>query len=182
MASEIATLGAGCFWCVEHTFTQLKGVKSVYSGYAGGGSENPTYEDICTGLSGHAEVIEVTFDNSQIDFTYLLEVFFAMHNPTTLNRQGNDSGTQYRSVIFYHDEAQKSIAQTVIKQVDDSEIWADKVVTELTAAPTFYRAENYHQAYFSQNPQNPYCQMVVAPKVAKFSLQFKDKLKDPTSL
>ena len=181
MALETATLGAGCFWCVEHAFALLKGVKSVQSGYAGGGSENPTYEDICTGLSGHAEVIQITFDNAQIDFTYLLAVFFAMHNPTTLNRQGNDSGTQYRSVIFYHGEDQRSSAETMIKQVDDSGIWGDKVVTELTPAATFYCAENYHQAYFSQNPQNPYCQMVVAPKVSKFMSQFKDKLKDHSS-
>lgn len=178
MALETATLGAGCFWCVEHAFNLLKGVKSVQSGYAGGGSENPTYEDICSGLSGHAEVIQITFDNTQIDFTYLLSVFFAMHNPTTLNRQGNDSGTQYRSVIFYHDESQENIAKAMIAQVDDSGIWSDKVVTELTPAPRFYCAESYHQGYFRENPQNPYCQMVVGPKVAKFMSQFKDKLKD----
>lgn len=178
MATEVATLGGGCFWCIEHTFRLLKGVNSVYSGYAGGQSDNPTYEEICTGLSGHAEVVQISFDNTQIDFTELLAIFFTLHNPTTLNRQGNDSGTQYRSVIFYHDENQKSIAQDMIEKIDDSAIWDDKIVTEITAYPHFYIAEDYHQTYFSQNPQNPYCQMVVAPKVAKFLAQYKDRLQN----
>ena len=177
MALEIATLGGGCFWCIEHSFSLLKGVNSVYSGYAGGLSENPTYEDICTGLSGHAEVIQITFDNEIIDYHALLAVFFSLHDPTTLNRQGNDSGTQYRSVIFYHDEIQKNIAQKMIIQVDNSDVWEDKVVTELAQLPKFYQAENHHQAYFTNNAQTPYCQMVVAPKVEKFVNQFKDNLK-----
>lgn len=177
MALEVATLGGGCFWCIEHAFALLKGVTSVYSGYAGGQFDNPTYEDICTGLSGHAEVIQITFNNDEIAYNELLAVFFSLHNPTTLNRQGNDSGTQYRSVIFYHNDTQKQLAESMIKQLDDSELWEDKVVTELTSLPKFYRAENYHQAYFTNNPQNPYCQMVVAPKVSKFITQYQQKLK-----
>lgn len=178
MTTQIATLAGGCFWCVEAVFDQLKGVESVESGYMGGKTPNPTYEDICTGNAGHAEVIRITFDDSVVSFRDLLEVFFVVHDPTTLNRQGNDVGTQYRSAIFYHSPEQKADAEAVIRNLDGAKIWKDPIVTEVSPASTFYIAEDYHQEYFARTGErNPYCSFVVAPKVAKFRKQFIDRLK-----
>jgi len=174
---EIATLGGGCFWCLEAVFDNLKGVDSVESGYTGGKTVEPTYDDICTGTSGHAEVIKITFDPAVITFGELLEVFFTIHDPTTLNRQGNDRGTQYRSVIYYHSPEQKRAAVQAITSVNVSGIWSTPVVTEVAPATTFYVAENYHQEYFERNPNQPYCQFVVAPKVVKAHEKFATKLK-----
>lgn len=178
MTTQTATLAGGCFWCIEAVFDQLKGVESVESGYMGGKTPNPTYEDICTGNSGHAEVIRITFEDSVISFRDLLEVFFVIHDPTTLNRQGNDVGTQYRSAIFYHSPEQKADAEAVIRNLDGAKIWNNPIVTEVTPASTFYIAEDYHQEYFARTgDRNPYCSFVVAPKVAKFRKQFIDRLK-----
>lgn len=178
MTLQTATLAGGCFWCIEAVFDQLKGVKSVESGYMGGKTLNPTYEDICTGNTGHAEVVRIAFDDSVVSFRELLEVFFVIHDPTTLNRQGNDVGTQYRSAIFYHSPEQKADAEAVIRNLDGAKIWNDPIVTEVTPATTFYIAEDYHQEYFARTgDRNPYCSFVVAPKVAKFRKQFIDKLK-----
>jgi peptide-methionine (S)-S-oxide reductase len=175
--SEIATLGGGCFWCLEAVFEQVRGVEKVESGYAGGGGAAPNYRQVCTGTTGHAEVVQVTFDPAVISYREILEIFFAIHDPTTLNRQGADAGTQYRSAIFYHSAAQKQIAEQVIAELGAAHVWERPIVTEVTAAPTFYKAEDYHQGYFSQNPAQPYCQAVVAPKVAKLRKQFATKLK-----
>ena len=172
-ASSIATLGGGCFWCVEGALNQLNGVSKVVSGYTGGRTDNPTYEDICTGTTGHAEVAQITFDPSVIDYRTLLIAFFAIHDPTTLNRQGNDVGTQYRSVIFTHDEAQAEIARKLIADLDANQVWDDPIVTEVKPLPAFYPAENYHQDYFAKNPFQPYCMAVVGPKVQKIREQFK---------
>lgn len=178
MTTQIATLAGGCFWCVEAVFDQLKGVVSVESGYMGGATPNPTYEDICTGTTGHAEVIRITFDDSVVSFRELLEVFFVVHDPTTLNRQGNDVGTQYRSAIFYHSPEQQADAEAVIRNLSAARIWNDPIVTEVTPASTFHIAEDYHQEYFARTGErNPYCSFVVAPKVAKFRKQFIDRLK-----
>lgn len=178
MATQVATLGGGCFWCTEAVFDQLKGVASVESGYMGGRTLNPTYEDICTGNTGHAEVVRVTFDDSLLSFRELLEVFFVIHDPTTLNRQGNDVGTQYRSVIFYHSPEQKADAEAVIRNLTAAKLWNDPIVTEVSPASSFYVAEDYHQEYFERTgDRNPYCSFVVAPKVAKFRKHFMDKLK-----
>ncbi|HXZ96595.1 MAG TPA: peptide-methionine (S)-S-oxide reductase MsrA [Burkholderiales bacterium] len=174
---EIVTLGGGCFWCLEAVFDELRGVESVESGYMGGATANPTYEQVCSGKTGHAEVVQVTFDPMEISFKEILEVFFVVHDPTTLNRQGNDVGTQYRSAIFYHSPVQKSQADQVIKNLNDGHIWDSTIVTELVPAQTFYRAEGYHQDYFLRNPAQPYCMLVVAPKVAKLRKQFLAKLK-----
>jgi peptide-methionine (S)-S-oxide reductase len=174
---EIATLGAGCFWCVEAVFDDLKGVVSVESGYMGGKTVNPTYDDICTGQTGHAEVVRVTFDPSVIQFADILRVFFTVHDPTTLNRQGNDVGTQYRSAIFYHSDEQKEVAHEIIDEVNKANVWGTKVVTEVTPASTFYMGEAYHQEYFAHNPNQPYCLFVVAPKVKKFREKFAMRLK-----
>jgi peptide-methionine (S)-S-oxide reductase len=175
--SEIATLGGGCFWCLEAVFEQVRGVEKVESGYAGGAGAAPNYRQVCTGTTGHAEVVQVTFDPAVISYREILEIFFAIHDPTTLNRQGADAGTQYRSAIFYHSAAQKQIAEQVIAELGAAHVWERPIVTEVTAAPTFYKAEDYHQGYFSQNPAQPYCQAVVAPKVAKLRKQFATKLK-----
>ena len=173
----LATFGAGCFWCVEAVFDQLKGVHSVVSGYSGGQKLNPTYKEVCSGQTGHAEVVQIHYDPEIISFEDLLLVFWNVHDPTTLNRQGADVGTQYRSVIYYHDEAQKQAAEAAIKTEQAN--WKDPIVTELSPATTFYPAEDYHQEYFVLNgDKNPYCSNVVAPKVAKFRKLFKDKLKD----
>jgi peptide-methionine (S)-S-oxide reductase len=171
-----ATLAGGCFWCTEAVYAQIKGVKSVTSGYLGGEVPNPTYKDVCTGLTGHAEAVEIEYDPLQVPFEKLLEVFFATHDPTTKNRQGADVGTQYRSGVFYHDDEQKRIAEEVIKRLDDSGAFPAKIVTEVTKATTFYPAEDYHQDYFTNNPRQPYCQAVVAPKVEKVRKVFKDLL------
>lgn len=178
MSKEIAILAGGCFWCLEAVYDQLNGVESVESGYMGGKTLNPTYEDICDGNTGHAEVIRITYDPAVVSFADLLEVFFVIHDPTTLNRQGNDAGTQYRSAIFYHSAEQKQIAETVIARIGAAGIWNGPIVTEVTPASTFYVAEDYHQEYFQRTgDRNPYCSVVVAPKVAKFRKHFLDKLK-----
>lgn len=171
---HFATLGGGCFWCTEAVFQQIRGIIKVESGYSGGQVHQPSYEQICTGKTGHAEVVRLAFDPALISFGEILEIFFTIHDPTTLNRQGADSGTQYRSVIFYHDEAQKVAAQDAIKKM--AAIWDDPIVTELSPAPQFYLAEDYHQNYFRQHPQQGYCSFVVAPKVAKARKVFATKL------
>lgn len=165
---EVATLGGGCFWCLEPIFAGLPGVEDVVVGYAGGESQNPTYAEICTGATGHAEVVQITFDPAVTGFRQLLYHFFAIHDPTTLNRQGNDRGSQYRSVIFYHGDGQRQTGEEVIEELDNKGVWDNPIVTEIAPAPELYRAEEYHQHYFENNPQQPYCQAVVAPKVAKF--------------
>jgi len=174
---DVATLAGGCFWCLEAVFDGMKGVASVESGYMGGKSANPTYEQVCGGDTGHAEVVRVAFDPAVVSFKELLEVFFVIHDPTTLNRQGNDAGTQYRSAIFYHTPQQKAAAEAVIAQLDAAKLWNGPIVTELAPASAFYMAEGYHQEYFARNPYQPYCQAVVAPKVAKFRKHFLAKLK-----
>ena len=172
--TEIATLGGGCFWCTEAVFQQLRGVLKVESGYAGGAVHNPSYEQICTGKTGHAEVVRLSFDPGVISYRELLEIFFTIHDPTTLNRQGNDVGTQYRSVIYFHGAEQQAVALEVMAAM--ASVWDDTLVTELTAAPMFYSAEDYHQNYFRQHPQQGYCAVVVAPKVAKARKLFASKL------
>ena len=174
---EIATLAGGCFWCLEAVFDELKGVESVESGYAGGATANPSYEQVCAGTTGHAEVVQIAFDSAVVSFKEILEVFFVIHDPTTVNRQGNDAGTQYRSAIFYHSPEQKAQAEQVIKNLDGARIWNSPIVTEVVPAQTFYRAEGYHQDYFLRNPVQPYCMLVVAPKVAKLRKHFLAKLK-----
>jgi peptide-methionine (S)-S-oxide reductase len=174
---EVATLAGGCFWCLEAVFDDLSGVESVESGYMGGERPNPTYRQVCTGTTGHAEVVQVTFDPEAVSFRELLEVFFTIHDPTTLNRQGADVGTQYRSAIFYHSPEQKSIAESTIAELDAKGIWGAPIVTEVVPAVEFYVAEDYHQEYYAGNASQPYCQMVVAPKVAKFRQKFTEKLK-----
>ncbi len=175
--SAEAILGGGCFWCVEVVYQQLKGVLQVESGYSGGKYPNPTYKEVCTGNSGHAEVVKVTYNPDIVSFKEILEVFFTVHDPTTLNRQGNDVGTQYRSVIFYQDEAQKKMAEDVIAALNREKVYNNPVVTEVSPLQAFYKAEDYHQNYYNDNPTQPYCQMVVQPKLAKFKKIFKDKLK-----
>jgi peptide-methionine (S)-S-oxide reductase len=176
-ASEVATLAGGCFWCLEAVFDDLKGVEQVDSGYSGGTVANPTYGQVCSGTTGHAEVVQITFDPRVISFREILEVFFTIHDPTTLNRQGPDVGTQYRSAIFYHTPEQRAIAEQVIKELTGAKIWPGPVVTEMTPFSAFYRAEDYHQEYFALNGEQPYCRAVVAPKVAKFRKRFYDRLK-----
>lgn len=175
---EKATLGAGCFWCVEAVFDQLKGVESVQSGYSGGHIQSPTYEEVCTGRTGHAEVVQITYNPQMIKFEELLEVFWTVHDPTTLNRQGEDVGTQYRSAIFYHNQPQKKVAEDYIKQLNQAKTFAEKIVTEVTKFEVFYPSENYHDNYYKRNGDQPYCRMVVRPKVNKFQKQFQNKLKD----
>jgi peptide-methionine (S)-S-oxide reductase len=174
---EIATLGGGCFWCLEAVFDDLKGVQSVESGYMGGHLSDPTYADVCGGDSGHAEVVQLTFDPAVVSFREILEVFFVIHDPTTRNRQGNDAGPQYRSAIFYHSPEQKATAEQVIARLDAEGVWNKPIVTEVTAAGKFYIAEVEHQEYYERNPYQPYCMMVVQPKVAKFRKHFIGKLK-----
>ncbi|WP_188814118.1 peptide-methionine (S)-S-oxide reductase MsrA [Hymenobacter cavernae] len=174
---ELATFGAGCFWCTEAVFQDLEGVEKVESGYAGGRISNPTYKEVCSGLTGHAEVVNITYNPSKVSFEELLEVFWKTHDPTTLNRQGNDVGTQYRSVIYYHNDEQKRLAEEYKKKLNDAHAFPNPVVTEITAAPTFYKAENYHQDYYNLNGTQPYCQFVVKPKVDKVRAVFGDKLK-----
>jgi peptide-methionine (S)-S-oxide reductase len=174
---EVATLGGGCFWCLEPIYDELKGVTDVVSGYSGGTVANPSYEEICTGRTGHAEVIQVTFDPKVVSFREVLQLFFTFHDPTTLNRQGADVGTQYRSVVFYHNTEQKSITEEVMREIEGAKIWKGPIVTEVTPLGVFYPAEEYHQEYFHRNPRQSYCQVVIAPKVAKFRKQYTDKLK-----
>jgi peptide-methionine (S)-S-oxide reductase len=175
--SSTATLAGGCFWCLEAVFEQLKGVKKVVSGYAGGRQANPTYQEVCSGATGYAEVVQVTFDPAQISYRDLLGVFFSIHDPTTLNRQGADVGTQYRSAIFYHDGEQKAVAEAVIRDLTADKLWPIPIVTEIVAYTNFYPAEDYHQEYFRNNSYQPYCQAVIAPKVAKFRKQYLEGLK-----
>ena len=174
---QLATLGGGCFWCIEAVFEQLRGVHKVVSGYCGGTLPHPTYEDICTGRTGHAEVIQVTFDPAEISFADLLDVFFATHDPTTLNRQGADAGTQYRSAIFCHDEAQQQIAAAKIEELSAAGIWNSPIVTQITRLEPFYSAEDYHQGYFRAHPAQGYCHAVISPKVNKFRQKFADRLR-----
>ncbi len=174
---EVATLGGGCFWCLEAVFDNLRGVESVESGYTGGKLANPTYQQVCGGDTGHAEVVRVTFDPQAISFREILEVFFAIHDPTTLNRQGNDAGTQYRSAIFFHTPGQQAAAEQVIAELTTAKAYSDPIVTEVAPAQTFYVAEDYHQEYFLNNAYQPYCQYVVAPKVAKFRQKFARRVK-----
>ncbi len=174
---EIATLGGGCFWCLEAIFNELRGVEKVVSGYSGGNVPDPTYREVCSGTTGHAEAVRITFDPQIISFRELLQVFFTIHDPTTLNRQGADVGTQYRSVIFYHTPEQKAVAQEVIAELEKAKVWDALIVTALTPFEAFYPAEEYHQEYFERNPDQPYCRIVIEPKVAKFRKQFLAKLK-----
>lgn len=175
--TETVTLGGGCFWCTEAVFSRLKGVISVTPGYSGGVVKNPTYKEVCSGLTGHAEVIQVVFDPSVISFRDLLEVFFSTHDPTTLNRQGADTGTQYRSVIFYHTEEQEETARNVIDALNREKVWSTPVVTEVSPFTSFYPAEDYHKAYYANNPNAGYCRMVIKPKVEKLEKVFGDKLR-----
>ena len=174
---EVATLGGGCFWCVEAVFEEIRGVQGAVSGYAGGTVKDPTYREVCGGRTGHAEVVQVTFDPDAISYREVLQIFFTTHDPTTPNRQGADVGTQYRSVVFYHDDEQQRIAEEVIREFEAEGVWGDPIVTEVQPLPTFYRAEDYHQHYFAQNPGQPYCQAVIAPKVSKLRKQYFEKLK-----
>ncbi|GAB4576281.1 MAG: peptide-methionine (S)-S-oxide reductase MsrA [Anaerolineae bacterium] len=177
MSQEIATLGGGCFWCLEAVYDQLKGVTDVVSGYAGGHVENPTYKAVCTGTTGHAEVVQITFDPAVITYRDLLDVFFTIHDPTTLNRQGADVGPQYRSVIFTHSPEQRTIAEQTIRELEQAQLWPNPIVTEITPLDRFYPAEDYHQEYFARNPYQGYCRVVIAPKVAKFRQKFMERLK-----
>ncbi len=172
-----ATLAGGCFWCIESAFNQVQGIESAVSGYAGGDTESPTYEQICSGNTGHAEVVRLTYNPEHISYREILEIFFALHDPTQLNRQGNDVGTQYRSAVFYHDEAQKAAAEAIIQEMTDDKVWPAPVVTEVVPLTNYYEAEAYHQSYFKNNPQNQYCAMVVAPKLAKFKKTFAERLR-----
>lgn len=174
---EVATLGGGCFWCLEAVYGELQGVEQVVSGYAGGHIKNPTYREVCSGATGHAEVVQISFDPSVISYRDLLRIFFTIHDPTTLNRQGADVGTQYRSIILYHNEVQKQTALEVMQEVTQQGMWPNPIVTELKPFDVFYPAEEYHQRYFARNPWQPYCQVVIAPKVAKFRKQFFERLR-----
>ncbi len=176
-SNEAATLGGGCFWCLEAVYSELKGVVKAISGYSGGNVPSPSYEDVCTDETGHAEVVQITFDPKVITYREILQVFFSIHDPTTMNRQGADSGTQYRSVIFYHNEEQKKVAEEVMNEINKNKIWGKPVVTQLLPLEKFYEAEAYHQSYFKNNPGQGYCQVVIAPKVAKFRKQYFDRLK-----
>ncbi|MDX2029115.1 MAG: peptide-methionine (S)-S-oxide reductase MsrA [Blastocatellia bacterium] len=174
---EVATLAGGCFWCLEAVYNDLRGVEKVVSGYTGGHVENPSYEAVCTGKTGHAEVVQITFDPQVITFRELLDVFFTIHDPTTLNRQGADVGTQYRSAIFYHSPEQKAAAEKAIADITAAKIWNQPLVTEIAGLTKFYAAEDYHQSYYARNPNQGYCRMVIEPKVIKFRKQFLPKLK-----
>jgi peptide-methionine (S)-S-oxide reductase len=177
MSNEIATFGAGCFWCLESALNQLKGVEHAISGYMGGQSENPDYRSICTGTTGHAEVVQVSFNPQQISFEQLCQIFFVLHDPTQLNRQGNDTGTQYRSVVFTHDDQQVDKVRAVIAALTEEQSFIKPIVTEISPASTFYPAEDYHQGYFLKNPQQGYCQVIIAPKMTKFRQLFSSLLK-----
>ena len=177
MREEIATLAGGCFWCMEAVYKEVKGVQRVISGYTGGKKENPTYEQVCNDNTGHAEAVDITFSPDVISYHEILEIFFTVHDPTTINRQGNDTGTQYRSAVFFHNEAQKMIAEQVIKEINAAHIWNSPIVTELKPYGKFFSAEDYHRDYFERNPQQSYCQVIIAPKVAKFRKKWESKLK-----
>ena len=175
--TEVATLGGGCFWCLEAIYIDLKGVEKVASGYSGGSQGNPSYQEVSRGASGHAEVVQVTYNPDEISYEDLLNIFFTIHDPTTLNRQGADVGPQYRSVIFYHDDSQRITAEKVMNEVESEHIWPNPLVTQLEAFSEFFVAEEYHQEYFKRNPEQGYCQVVIAPKVVKFRKSFADRLK-----
>jgi peptide-methionine (S)-S-oxide reductase len=175
--SELASLGGGCFWCLEAVYQQMEGVLEVESGYMGGRTPAPTYHDVCSGATGHIEVVQIGFDPAVTSYRDILEVFFTIHDPTTRDRQGNDSGSQYRSVIFYNSEQQRSVAEQTIHELNAAGIWGNPIVTEIRPASAFYRAEDYHQEYFRNNPQQPYCAFVVAPKVKKFREKFAHKMR-----
>lgn len=174
---QLATLAGGCFWCIEGAFSQVQGILSATSGYMGGASDSPSYEEVCSGKSGHAEVVQLSFDSTIISYQEILEIFFTLHDPTQLNRQGNDIGTQYRSAIFYHDDYQQDIAEKIIKEIIDANTFDQEIVTQICPDETFYSGEDYHQDYFNNNPENQYCQAVVSPKLAKFRETFVSKLK-----
>ena len=174
---EVVTLGAGCFWCVEAVFSRLGGVEKVVSGYTGGSVPNPTYREVCDGTTGHAEAVRITFDPDTISYAELLDVFWRIHDPTTLNRQGADAGTQYRSAIFYHDKRQREIAEKSKREAEKAALWPDPIVTEVVAADDFYEAEEHHRDYYRLNPNQPYCRMVIDPKIRKLQKEFADKLK-----
>ena len=174
---ELATLGGGCFWCLEAVYKELRGVERVVSGYAGGWVENPSYQQVCEGTTGHAEVVQLTFDPAAVSYRELLEVFFTIHDPTTPDRQGGDVGTQYRSAVFHHDPAQRETAEQVIAEVTAAGVWDAPIVTQVAPLETFYPAEDYHQDYFERNPYQPYCRAVVAPKVSKFRKHFLERLR-----
>ncbi|MBV6465314.1 MAG: peptide-methionine (S)-S-oxide reductase [Candidatus Brocadia sp.] len=176
-SKEIVTLGGGCFWCIEAFFDELEGVECVESGYSGGRVDNPTYQQVCTGTTGYAEVVQITFDPTIVSFREILEVFFTMHDPTTLNRQGADVGTQYRSVIFYRNQEQKSVAEQVVREVQTAHLWDAPVVTEIAPFKAFYKGEDYHQDYYKLNPSQGYCRVVITPKIKKFREHFRKKLK-----
>ena len=177
--TEVATMGSGCFWCSEAIFSQLKGVEKVESGYSGGRSAHPSYQDVCSGTTGHAETVQVTFDSNVISYEDILHIFFTTHDPTTLNRQGGDVGTQYRSVIFYHNDKQRETAQRIIKELNGSKVWKNPIVTELSPFKAFYKAEDYHQEFYERNRNYPYCQVVIEPKIAKLRQHYLSKLKTP---
>lgn len=174
---QIATLGGGCFWCLEAVYQQLRGVEKVESGYTGGHMRNPSYREVCNGTTGHAEVVQITFNPQEVSFKEILELFFLIHDPTTLNRQGADVGTQYRSAIFYHSDEQKATAAEVMAEMSGAGLWSNPIVTQVEAISTFYKAEEYHQNYYNQNGSQPYCQVVIAPKVAKFRKKYLERLK-----
>jgi peptide-methionine (S)-S-oxide reductase len=174
---EVATLAGGCFWCLEAVFREVDGVENVVSGYTGGATVNPTYEQVCSGKTGHAEAVQVRFDPSKISYREILEIFFSIHDPTTLNRQGADVGTQYRSAIFYHSEQQKAIAEELIARLDTAHLWENPVVTQIVPLRTFYPAEDYHQGYFAKHPEQGYCQAVISPKLNKFRQEWVKNLK-----
>jgi len=174
---EVATLAGGCFWCIEGVFREVDGVENVVSGYTGGTTVNPTYEQVCTGKTGHAEAVQVSFNPSKVSYREILEIFFSIHDPTTLNRQGADVGTQYRSAIFYHNEQQKLVAEELIVELNKAHLWNKPIVTQIVPLHTFYPAEDYHQGYFAQHPEQGYCQMVISPKVNKFRQQWLKHLK-----
>jgi peptide-methionine (S)-S-oxide reductase len=176
---EVATLGGGCFWCIEAAFNEIRGVVNVESGYAGGELASPTYEQVCTGTTGHAEVVQITFDPDIISFKEILEIFFTAHDPTTLNRQGADVGSQYRSVIFYHNEKQRKVAEQVIAELDASKVWDNPIVTQIEPFKNFYKAEEYHRKYFSRHPEAAYCKVVITPKITKLRKKYREKLKKP---
>jgi peptide-methionine (S)-S-oxide reductase len=176
---QVTTLGGGCFWCTEAAFDELKGILKVESGYSGGHVKNPSYSDVCSGDTGHAEVVQVTFNPKDISFKEILQIFFTIHDPTTLNRQGADEGTQYRSVILYHNPEQKSIAEETIKELEAAKLWRNHVVTEVAPFEEFFKAEDYHQEYFRRNSRAPYCQAVISPKIMKLREHYRERLKNP---
>jgi len=174
---EVATLAGGCFWCIEAVFREVEGVENVVSGYTGGATVNPTYQQVCTGKTGHAEAVQVSFNPGRISYREILEIFFSVHDPTTLNRQGADVGTQYRSAIFYHNEQQRAVAEKLIGELNKAHLWKKPIVTQIAPLDTFYPAEDYHREYFSRHPEQAYCQMVISPKVSKFRKHWTKQLK-----